>query len=104
MTKRNKHYTLEFKQRAVELSYARGNVSAICKELEVPLSVLHRWRRESGEYGKNSFPGKGRPKLTDDQREISELKRALKDMQLERDILKKAISIFSASDRKNLGS
>ena len=104
MSKRNKNYTLEFKEKAVELSYARGNVSAICKELDVPLSVLHRWRRESVEYGKNSFPGKGRPKLTDDQREISELKRALKDMQLERDILKKAISVFSASDRKSLGS
>ena len=104
MRKKNRNYTLEFKQKAVELSYARGNVSEVCKELNIHASVLHRWRREFSEYGNNSFPGKGKPKLTDEQREISQLKRALRDMKLERDILKKAISIFSESDRKNLGS
>ena len=46
-------------------------------------------------YGKNSFPGKGNPKLTDEQREIAELKKRLRDAELERDILKKAIAIFS---------
>ena len=64
--------------------------------------MLSRWRKESATFGKNSFPGKGKPKLTDEQREIAELKKALKDAQLERDILKKAISIFSNSDKKNL--
>ncbi len=104
MSKRKKNYTTEFKKKAVELSYARGNVVEVSKELGIPYSVLHRWRRESSEYGKNSFPGRGKPKLTDDQREIANLKKQLRDMKLERDILKKAISIFSESDRKNLGS
>ncbi len=40
-------------------------------------------------------PGKGNPKLTDDQREIAELKKKLRNAKLERDILKKAIAIFS---------
>jgi transposase len=88
----------------VELSYARGNVVEVSKELGILYSVLHRWRREASEYGKNSFPGRGKPKLTDEQREIANLKKQLKDMKLERDILKKAISIFSESDRKNLGT
>lgn len=104
MSKRKKNYTTEFKTKAVELSYARGNVVEVSKELGVPYSVLHRWRKESSEYGKNSFPGRGKPKLTDEQREIANLKKQLRDMKLERDILKKAISIFSESDRKNLGS
>ena len=64
--------------------------------------MLSRWRKESATFGKNSFPDKGKPKLTDEQRGIAELKKALKDAQLERDILKKAISIFSKSDKKNL--
>ena len=40
-------------------------------------------------YGKNSFPGKGNPKQTDEEKEISRLKKQLRDMELERDILKK---------------
>ena len=35
------------------------------------------------------------------EKEIARLKAALKDAQLERDILKKAISIFSKSDKKS---
>ncbi len=79
----------------MELSYARGRVVEICRELDIPTSVLSRWRRESDAYGRNSFPGKGNPKLTDEQREISELKKRLRDAELERDILKKAIAILS---------
>lgn len=104
MSRRKKNYSVEFKKKAVELSFARGSVTQICEELDIPTSVLSRWRRESNEYGENSFPGRGKPKLTDQQREIAQLKLELKDMKLERDILKKAISIFSANDRKNLGS
>lgn len=95
MTRRHRHYTVEFKQKAIELSYSRGNVSEVCKELDVPTSVLHRWRRESKTYGKNSFLGHGNLKQTDEQREITALKKELRDMTIERDILKKAISIFS---------
>jgi transposase len=104
MSGRKKNYSIEFKKKAVELSFARGSVTEICRELDIPTSVLSRWRRESSEYGQNSFPGRGKPKLTNEQREIANLKKQLKDMQLERDILKKAISIFPESDRKNLGS
>ena len=74
----------------MKLSQARGSVKEISEELDIPYSVLSRWRKESTRFGKNSFPGKGKPKLTDEQREIAELKKALKDAQLERDILKKA--------------
>ena len=103
MRKQKRHYSPEFKQKAVDLSYARGNVSQVCKELDIPTSVLHRWRGELKKYGKNSFPGTGIAKQTDQEKEIAFLKRQLKDMELERDILKKAVSIFSMSDRRNLG-
>jgi transposase-like protein len=43
--------------------------------------------------GKNSFPGKCNPKLTDEQKEIAELKKKLRDTEIERDIPKKAIAI-----------
>ena len=95
MSREKRNYTVEFKEKAVELSYSRGCVVEICRELDIPTSVLSRWRRESEAYGKNSFPSKGNPKLTDGQREIAELKKRLRDAELERDILKKAIAIFS---------
>ena len=103
MRSKSKHYTLEFKQKAVELSYVKGNVIEVCEDLDVFPSVLYRWRKELKDYGKNSFPGRGKPKMTDDQKEIVRLKKALKDAQLERDILKKVIGIFSLSDKKNIG-
>jgi transposase len=95
MSREKRNYTVAFKEKAVELSYARGSVVEICRELDIPASVLSRWRRESDAYGRNSFPGRGNPKLTDEQREISELKKRLGDAELERDILTKAIAIFS---------
>jgi transposase len=95
MRREKKNYSVEFKQKAVELTYARGSVSEICRELDIPRSVLGRWRKESKDYGDNGFPGKGNPKLTDEQREVVELKKRLREAELERDILKKAIAIFS---------
>jgi transposase len=40
--------------------------------------------------------------MTNQDREIGWLEKALKDAQLETEILKKAISIFSKCDKKNL--
>lgn len=104
MKKRNRSYSTSFKEKAVELSYSKNNVKQVSEELDIPYSVLHRWRKESKTYGKNRFPGRGKPKLTDEQKEIATLKRQLKDVSLENEILKKAVSIFSQSDKRNLDS
>tara|TARA_B100001063_G_C16405979_1_gene377120 strand:- start:69 stop:383 length:315 start_codon:yes stop_codon:yes gene_type:complete len=101
MSRTSRTYTNEFKRNAVELTYIRGNVKEVSQELDLHSSVLHRWRKELKGYGKNSFPGRGIPKMTDDQKEIARLRRQIKDIELERDILKKAISIFFKSDRKS---
>ena len=39
-------------------------------------------------------------KLTDEQREIARLKKELRNSQMEAEILKKAIGIFSTSDKR----
>ncbi|MFS4457352.1 IS3 family transposase [Maribacter sp. 2304DJ31-5] len=89
MSKPKRGYTAEFKQKAVEPSCVRGNAAEVCREPGLNPSVLGRWRREAKKYGPNSFPGKGNPKLTDGQREIAELKKRSRDMEIERDNLKK---------------
>ena len=101
MTKKRRKYDKQFKQKAVELSMARGNAREIAEELGISSEILYRWRREYQQYEKNSFPGKGIPKMTDQERQISRLKKELRDAKMERDILKKAISIFSKSDGKS---
>lgn len=103
MSLSRRKFDSSFKKKAVELSYARGNAAEVAEELDITPALLYRWRKEFKEYAHNSFPGQGKPKMTDEQKEIAELKRRLKDAELERDILKKAISIFSKSDKKSSG-
>ncbi|MBT8244468.1 MAG: transposase [Winogradskyella sp.] len=57
--KQKRNYNTTFKQKAVELSYARGNVKQVCEELDIPYSVLFRWRKEQKTYGKIVFQAKG---------------------------------------------
>ena len=102
MNNSRKKYAREFKIKAVELSYQRGNVREIAEELGVRPELVYRWRREKQNYAANSFPGNGSLKQTDEQRELSMLRKDLSDMKMERDILKKAISIFSVSDGKSI--
>ena len=62
MSKKRKTYTESFKREAVALSHKKGNIEETYRELGLLTSVLHRWRKEYDEYGKNSFPGLGNPK------------------------------------------
>jgi len=64
----------------------------IAEELGVSVNTLSYWKKAVRESRGLAFPEDG---LTDDQRVIRELKRELKDTRLERDILKKAVAIFS---------
>jgi len=99
MRKRRK-FDREFKQMAVELSKHRDDIKALAGELEIRPDLLYRWRREALESQEASFPGQGNPKQTAEEKEIARLKKELRETQLERDILKKAVSIFSKSDGK----
>jgi transposase len=78
------------------LSYERANISELARELGITAPQLYKWRKE---FAEGSFPGKGNLKQTSEQEKIHELEKKLKDAELERDILKKAIGIFSKSGR-----
>lgn len=104
MTQERTFYDREFKQKDVQLSYARGNVKEIAEELGIRPELLYRWKREYKKYENNSFPGKGKPKITNLERENTRLSKELRDAKMERNILKKAVSIFSKSDGKSTNS
>lgn len=99
MKEARKIYDPAFKTKAVELSNERSNISELARELGIKVTLLYKWRKEYEEFGEGSFPGKGNFKLTPEQERIHELEKKLKDADLERDILKKAIGIFSKSVR-----
>jgi transposase len=87
-----KIYTREFKEQAVQLSYNNGKpVAQTATDLGLPPNMLHRWRREAKQVGR-VFPGNGKAR----DEEMAELKRRLKQAELERDIMKKAVSFFAA--------
>jgi transposase len=97
-------FSKEFKLKAVELSNVRGNVQEIARELGIGAELIYRWRKEMQHKPDLAFSGNGRAQLTPEQKELAKLKRELADVKMERDILKKAVSIFSASDRKSTNS
>jgi len=98
--KKRRKFDREFKQMAVELSKHRDDIGTLAEELEITPDLLYRWRREALESQVASFPGQGNPKLTAEEKEIARLEKELRETKLERDILKKAVSIFSKSDGK----
>lgn len=103
MTKRRK-FDREFKLKAVQLSFQRDNLVELASELGVRPELLYRWRSEFNAGAESSFPGNGNQGLTAGEAEMLRLKKELNDVRMERDILKKAIAIFSKSDGKNTGS
>jgi transposase len=91
-------YDEEFKRMAVELIESGGTVKEVSEDLGIRRELISRWRREYLENKTGCFSGNGNPNLTTEQKEILSLKKALRNAELERDILKKAVSIFSKND------
>lgn len=94
MQKRTQIYTKEFKLEAVQLVQASGKSQAqIARDLGVADSTLSHWCKQMTEHGSHAFPGSGHQ--TPQEEEIRQLKRELEITRQERDVLKKAIGIFS---------
>ena len=98
--KTRRKFDREFKQMVIELSQNREDIAALASELAIGVDLIYRWRREAAIHQDASFPGQGNKILTEEQKEIERLKKELRDAQIERDILKKAVSIFSRNDGK----
>ena len=89
---------------AVNLVLSGKEPREVAQELGIRAELIRRWRREYEQYQEGSFSGHGNANMTEEQKEIAKLRKALKDAQEERDILKKAVSIFSKNDGKFSGS
>ena len=95
MRRSRRTFPEEFKREAVRLVTQEGqSVNSVAQDLELDPKMLRRWRREVEQEGSGAFPGKGhqRPELE----EVNQLRREIERLKMEREILKKALTIFSA--------
>lgn len=98
MTKMNKRvYDVAFKKMAVELSDAKGSVKAAAGELGIDPGRISKWKNQYKSGGTGTILASN---LSEEQKEIRRLQKELREAQQERDILKKAVSIFSRGDGK----
>ncbi|MEQ6118364.1 transposase [Reichenbachiella sp. MALMAid0571] len=100
MKQERRHFDKEFKMMAVNLCLTGKSTKDIAMELGIRPELVRRWKREHESYREGSFSGHGNANLTNEQKEIAKLKKELRDAREERDILKKAVSIFSRNDGK----
>ena len=99
----NRKYDREFKLEAVRLVAEGGRkVPEVASNLGIHENLLRTWIKKYLEDKENAFPGKG--KLKPDDAEMMRLRRKLKDVEEERDILKKAVAIFSKASKRNTSS
>ena len=87
---KKKQFDREFKISAVKMVTEGGRkASEVARSLGIDPNRLYGWKHKFSDQGEKAFPGKGH--LT----ELATLRRRLRDVEMERDILKKAVGIFS---------
>ncbi len=97
--KTRRQFTQEFKVETVEL-LLHGNKTGVevARDLGIRVELLYRWKNEYVSNNAQAFPGTGH--LADPEEErIRTLERELAGVTEERDILKKALAIFSKTPR-----
>jgi len=96
-------FDLEFKLEAIRMAGEPGVANRdVERRLGIGQGVLSRWKRQLKDDGAQAFPGKGRLKAEGE--EIRRLKRENERLRRERDILKKAVAIFSTDPHRYSGS
>lgn len=94
-----KRFDKAFKIQAVKMVTEGGQPAAeVARSLGIHANVLYNWKRKYADNGEKAFSGKGH------LGEMAALRRKLRDVEMERDILKKAVGIFSKTTENGSGS
>jgi len=101
MSKLRKSYTKAEKLEIVSLSMeADQNVKDLAVRFGISQNTIYNWRNTYAKHKEDSFPGKGNKTMSESERKIAMLEKQLRERELEVEILKKAVHIFSDTDRK----
>jgi len=87
-------YSEELKVTIVKLAESGRPIKELSQEYGVSKSTINNWRRAYRKNGNSNVT----TQMSSEQKRIRELEKQLADATLERDILKKAVRIFSKND------
>jgi transposase len=93
-------FTKEFKESTIELLLSSEKTAIeLSRELGIRAELIYRWKREYLDIKDKAFPGSGKQNLNESELELKKLRRENMELEEERDILKKALAIFSKRSR-----
>ena len=97
---KRRRYDAEFKRNAITLSEEPGRTAhSVEQSLGIANGMIGKWKRQLSQNGELAFPGNGIEELTSEQKKIRDLEKRLRDAEMDRDILKKALAIFSKTPK-----
>ena len=100
--RRKRTYDKEFKLEAIRLVLEEGHSAcSVERKLGIGRGVVYSWVHQFTDDPEHASPGKGKVKPPD--KECHELRRELDRVKRERDILKKAVAIFSKDPNRYSG-
>jgi len=86
-TKKRRRYDAEFKSNLLKMNEDGRSVPSLASSFGVSEQVIYRWRSDAKKA--NNIAG------SKDLEEVKRLRKQVKELETERDILKKALGIFS---------
>jgi len=90
----NRYFSRDFKINAVQLvTEKKMSVRKVAEELDIHPNLLQIWKGKFLKEGEKAFNGKG--KISPEKAELRKLRKDLERIKEERDIFKKALSVFS---------
>jgi Transposase and inactivated derivatives len=93
-----KKYDTAYKLEVIRMVNEDGlNGMEVSRKLGIHEKTVYRWLSEYRKDGQEAFPGKGHLKPADE--ELRQLRRQVRDLQEENEILKKAAAIFAKQEK-----
>ena len=87
ISKKRRSYDAEFKSNVLRLHSDGRSVSSLSESFGIRENLIYRWKSEAKKVNQETIQA--------DQEEVIGLRKRVKELEEERDILKKALSIFS---------
>lgn len=105
MSKLRKRFTKAERLEIIKLSLEpETRIVELAEQFGIHANTIYKWRDKY--YQEQGLGGESQnsQQLSEEARQIAKLKKQLREAELERDILKKAIGIFSKRDGKSSNS
>lgn len=97
MSRKNRHYAPQFKREALEmLATGKYSMAQIERDLGITKGLLQKWRYNAERKGEYKFPQTEATTPEATVARVRQLERDNERLRQEREILKKAMAIFSS--------